>query len=218
MIPMMRRNKGFTLVEIAIVVVIIGLLIGGVIKGGSLIQSAKVSSAITLAQDISVAVNAFKQQYHMLPGDMLINATAPEISNVRTECWTGGKKGNNNGLIDANESQCVPEVLFLAGLGKVDQDGGVPVFKSSYGPVTVKASTLSIGVTTSVAAGNPFPATHVAEFANLPCAVVQEMDRKMDNDILTSGKAVADLTGVADAVNPNTCAADSVVPSYAVAL
>lgn len=44
------------------------------------------------------------------------------------------------------------------------------------------------------------------------------MDRKMDNDILTSGKAVADLTGVADAVNPNTCAADSVVPSYAVAL
>lgn len=215
---MMHRNKGFTLVEISIVIVIIGLLIVGVIKGESLIQSAKVGSAITLAQDISVAVNAFKQQYHMLPGDMLIDATSPEISNVRTECWTGGKKGNNNGLVDANESLCVPEVLFSAGLGKVDQDGGVPVFKSSYGQVMVKASTLSVGVAASIAAGNSFPATHVAEFANLPCAVVQEMDRKMDNDILTSGKAVADLTGVADTGNPNTCATGSVVPSYAVAL
>ena len=104
----MMRNKGFTLIEIAIVITIIGLLMAGVIKGMSLIQSAKVSNAITLAQDISVAVNAFKQQYHMLPGDMSITTEFPSITDA--PCKNGG---NKNGLIDtADEIKCVPEVLF----------------------------------------------------------------------------------------------------------
>lgn len=212
----MMREKGFTLIEISIVIVIIGLLIAGVIKGGSLIQSAKVSNAIALAQDISVAVNAFKQQYHMLPGDMLIDNTTPEIPNVRPECLSGGKKGNNNGLIEAglsgapDESSCVPEVLFQAGLAKVDQDGGVPVFKSYYGPVRVKAASQS-----TVSGFSP-SITHVVEFANLPCEVVLEMDRKMDNDNLTTGKAIATFTP--DPTNTSICLAGSIVPYYAVAL
>ena len=209
----MRRNNGFTLIEISIVIVIIGLLIAGVIKGGSLIQSAKVSNAITLAQDISVAVNAFKQQYHMLPGDMSITTEFPSITDVA--CKNGG---NNNGLIEATESPCVPVVLFKAGLAKVDQDAGVPVFKSYYGPVSVKASSTVAYYQTSITAGTSPATTHVVEFANLPCEVAQEMDRKMDNDDLASGKAVADLTGIADPNNSSTCAAGSVVTTYAVAL
>jgi len=204
------RNKGFTLIEIAIVITIIGLLIAGVIKGMSLIQSAKVSSAITLAQDLSAAVTAFKQQYHMLPGDMLIDSTTPEIPNVRTECMSGGSnKGDNNGLINANESLCVPEVLFRAGLAKVDQDAGWNVFQSSYGLVRVIATSLS-GVVTTLGS-NPFlpSITHVVEFENLPCDVVKEMDSKMDNGDLTSGKAIA---------SSGACAAGSIVPFYAVAL
>lgn len=204
----MMRNKGYTLVEIAIVIVIIGLLIGGVIKGESLIQSAKVSGAITLAQDISVAVGTFKQRYHMLPGDILIDATTPEIS-VRAECWTGGKKGNNNGQIEATESDCVAEELFQAGMAKVEQDNGVPVFKSAYGVVAVKAASLS---EVTIARGvNPFAAsiTHVVEFANLPCAVVQEIDRKIDNDDIKTGKGIASV---------DACPADDIMPFYAVAL
>jgi prepilin-type N-terminal cleavage/methylation domain-containing protein len=205
----MMRNKGYTLVEIAIVIVIIGLLIGGVIKGESLIQSAKISNAITLAQDISVAIGTFKQRYHMLPGDMLIDAATPEI-NVRVECWTGGKKGNNNGQIDASESECVAEELFQAGMAKVDQDNGLPVFKSAYGLVSVKAASLS-EVTLARGNVNPFVAsvTHVVEFANLPCAVVQEIDRKIDNDDIKTGKGIASV---------DTCPADNIIPFYAIAL
>ena len=199
----MLRNNGYTLIEIAIVIVIIGLLIGGVIKGASLVEGAKVSNAITLAQDLSVAVNAFKQQYHMLPGDMAITT---EIPNVRTECKQGGSNaGNNDGLVDATESKCVPEALFQAGLAKVDQEGGWAVFKSYYGSVRVIATSQS-----NVGSGQFAPSiTHVVEFANLPCEVVQEMDRKMDNDNLASGKAIAVVA---------TCVAGSIVPYYAVAL
>lgn len=203
----MMRGRGFTLIELAIVILIIGLLFGGVLKGQSLFQEAKVSNALALAQDLSAAVNAFKQQYHLLPGDLLITT---EIPTVRAECVSGGSNvGNNNGLISALESPCVPEVLSKAGLAKADQEGGWAVFKSYYGPVTVKAASLSPGVAAAIVAGYPFPATHVVEFANLPCEVAQEIDRKIDNDNLASGKGVASVT---------TCAADSIVPFYAVAL
>lgn len=208
--PMMR-NKGFTLIEIAIAIVIIGLLIAGVIKGGSLIEGAKVSNAITLSQDLSVAVNAFKQQYHMLPGDMLVTT---EFPNLRIECKSGGKKGDNNGLIKVSESQCVPEVLFQAGLAKVDRDADVPVFRSYYGSASVIATSLSNVVVNN--GSNKFLAsvTHVVEFANLPCDVVQQIDRKIDNDDLVTGKAIAQGVTVAG----TTCAAGSIVPFYAVAL
>ena len=179
------RSKGFTLIEIAIVITIIGMLMVGVTKVmTSLIQSAKVSSAITLAQDISVAVNAFKQQYHMLPGDMVIDPTNPEISNVRNDCWKGSNKGNNDGLINGNEPLCVPEVLFQAGLAKVDRDSnGFAVFQTSYGPVSVIATSLS-----AVGAGK-FPPSiiHVVEFQNLPCDVAISIDSKMDDGDTTNG-------------------------------
>lgn len=206
----MMRGKGFTLIELAIVMLIIGLLLGGVLKGQSLFQEAKVSNALALAQDLSAAVNAFKQQYHLLPGDMLIASGVPEVPNVRPECVSGLNKGNNNGLISAPlESSCVPEVLSKAGLAKADQEGGWAVFKSYYGPVTVKAASLS---EVKVSRGsNPFAAsiTHVVEFSNLPCEVAQEMDRKIDDGDINSGKGIASVA---------TCAADSIVPFYAVAL
>ncbi len=208
----MMRHKGFTLIEIAIAMVIIGLLIAGVIKGSGLIEGAKVSNAITLAQDLSIAVNAFKQQYHLLPGDMAV--TTADFPTVSAGCqYTGGL--TNDGLIDTPaESACVPEVLSLAGLAKVDRDAGVPVFKSYYGSANVIATNLSHVVVNN--GSNKFLAsvTHVVEFANLPCEIVQQIDRKIDNDDLATGKAIAQ--GVT--VTGTTCTAGSIVPFYAVAL
>src|SRR6516164_11396797 len=66
---LMRRQAGFTLVEIAIVLVIIGLLLGGVLKGQELIESAKVKNIGQDFRAISIAVLTYQDKYRALPGD-----------------------------------------------------------------------------------------------------------------------------------------------------
>src|SRR6185369_11562322 len=84
---MMNRtsNRGFTLIEIAIVLVIIGLLLGGVLKGQELINNARVKSFANDFRNIPVAIYAYQDRYRAIPGDDAqanthvggVNATTP---------------------------------------------------------------------------------------------------------------------------------------------
>lgn len=65
----MRRESGFSLVELSIVLVILGLLTGGVIVGRDLIESAQMRAQINQIRDIEVAMNGFKDKYGAIPGD-----------------------------------------------------------------------------------------------------------------------------------------------------
>ncbi len=65
----MKRQAGFTLVEIAIVLVIIGLLLGGVLKGQELINSAKVKNLATDFRNMSTFVYAYQDKFRAIPGD-----------------------------------------------------------------------------------------------------------------------------------------------------
>lgn len=65
----MIQQRGFTLVEIAIVLVIIGILLGGVLKGRELIQNAKIASLAKSIDEIRAAINAYQDRYHAVPGD-----------------------------------------------------------------------------------------------------------------------------------------------------
>lgn len=69
------RKSGFTLIELSIVLVIIGLLIGGVTIGTDMLKSAKLRSTISDIEKYRSAIHNFRNKYNELPGDMT-NATA----------------------------------------------------------------------------------------------------------------------------------------------
>lgn len=86
------RQSGFTLIEIAIVLVIIGLLLGGVLKGQEMIENGKTKAVVNDFNGFVAAVNSYRDRYKALPGD--------DATDTTTRGWTnnvGG--GNNNGLV-----------------------------------------------------------------------------------------------------------------------
>ena len=91
-----RRQSGFTLIEIAIVLVIIGLLLGGILKGQELINSARVKNLASDFRNIPVFIYGYQDKFKALPGDDK-NAAA----HVGTATFTPGA-GDGNGLIGGN--------------------------------------------------------------------------------------------------------------------
>ncbi len=89
---MKARQAGFTLVEIAIVLVIIGLLLGGVLKGQELINSAKIKNLVNDMNGISSAVYAYQDRFKALPGD---------DANAGTR-WTSTTSGNGDTVLGVN--------------------------------------------------------------------------------------------------------------------
>ena len=109
---MQRRQQGFTLIEIAIVLVIIGLLLGGVLKGQELITSARVRNIISNQDGIKAAYFGFLDRYRALPGDYGPTATAQANIPGCAACLGG----NGNGQIaGADEPQIVWDHLSKAG-------------------------------------------------------------------------------------------------------
>ena len=84
----MKTLKGFTLVEIAIVLVIIGLLLGGILKGQEMITQAKIKNVIADMSGVSAAMYGYLDRYRALPGD-----------DGKADRWTGATKGDGNGVI-----------------------------------------------------------------------------------------------------------------------
>jgi prepilin-type N-terminal cleavage/methylation domain-containing protein len=65
-----KSTEGFTLIELAIVLVIIGLIVGGVLVGRDLIRAAEVRATISQLEKYQTAVNTFRGKYNAIPGDM----------------------------------------------------------------------------------------------------------------------------------------------------
>jgi len=105
-----NNQKGFTLVELSIVIVLIGLIVAGVTAGQSLVKQAQLRSIITESEQVRVATNAFLLEYNGLPGDITNGA----------DYWAASSSGDGNKRITthaaSDEGYAAWEQLALAGL------------------------------------------------------------------------------------------------------
>jgi len=131
---MRRSQSGFTLIEIAIVLVIIGLLLGGVLKGQELINSAKVKNFATDFRSVPLFIYGYQDKYKALPGDDVNAAThvggAATSAGVTLLTPTAGTLGNGtlngnyNSLINTDETLAFWQEVRLAGLAAGPTDFG----------------------------------------------------------------------------------------------
>jgi prepilin-type N-terminal cleavage/methylation domain-containing protein len=98
---MKSSQKGFTLVEIAIVLVIIGLLLGGILKGQEMITQAKIKNVIADISGVSAAMYGYQDRYKALPGD-------DKNANPR---WSSTTPGNGDGYIQGVYNLAAPATL-----------------------------------------------------------------------------------------------------------
>ncbi len=105
-----KLHKGFTILEISIVLVIVGLLVAGVLGGQEVIKAMKINGTISQMNEITAAANSFKLKYDSIPGDMPdatdywgVNGSGSAINDgscnnfnkeTRTTC-----NGDGNGLV-----------------------------------------------------------------------------------------------------------------------
>ncbi len=93
---MPNKQSGFTLVEIAIVLVIIGLLLGGVLKGQELINSAKVKNFATDFRNIPLFIYGYQDKFRALPGDdaSAVAHLGADATQIPTTSGNGVLNGN----------------------------------------------------------------------------------------------------------------------------
>lgn len=188
---MKKRQGGFTLVEIAIVLVIIGLLLGGVLKGQEMITQAKIRNAANDLNGVSVAIYGYQDRYRHLPGDdpgqirWSVGGSALTVAANQGD-GNNALSGSYSSTTDSDETRKFWLNLRLAGfvagdLSSVASGSAQPV-NAAGGIIGVQAG--GLGLTgTVVCAGS------------LPAKIAQALDAQMDDGNATSGNVRALIEG-----------------------
>jgi len=174
----MRRQRGFTLIEIAIVLVIIGLLLGGVLKGQELITSARVRNLIALQDGVKAAFFGFQDRFRAYPGDY-----AAAVVNINGATVNG----DGDGLIElagagtaAREDIAVWEHLSRAGFinGSYVYAAAPTPASNAISPYTVPMQVINDAVYADAA---PAARHNIKTGNQIPAEIIAELDRKIDD-------------------------------------
>lgn len=188
-----RHNQGFTLIEIAIVLVIIGLLLGGILKGQELIISARVRNLIAQQDGVKAAFFGFQDRFRAFPGDY--TAATTNIVGVSAASVCGGPvvgNGNGNGRIETTNSE---NVLAWEHLSKAGFITGTYTCLAAEGPTTSPVNPYGVymqvvfdGIYGAGDTTTPSPLRHnIKSGSQVPVEIIAEMDRKIDDGAPNTG-------------------------------
>ena len=197
-----KHQSGFTLIEIAIVLVIIGLLLGGILKGQELINSARVKNLGTDFRNIPLFIYGYQDKFKTLPGD------DPAAS---AHVGTTAASGNGNGVINGNwfsitaadESVLFWQHVRLAGLAPGRTT--IPtILPGDYNTKNASGGIIGIQSGTTVAADAPIIGadSNAISGAYIICSTgilgkfVKQLDIQMDDSNTAAGSMMATPTTV----------------------
>jgi prepilin-type N-terminal cleavage/methylation domain-containing protein len=192
----MRKQNGFTLIEIAIVLVIIGLLLGGVLKGQELITAARVRNLAAQLDGVKIAYLGFQDRYRALPGDYPLGAANANIPGPAGNATLGCAGANcSNGKIDdtggvgGNESILVWHQLARAGFIIGSYDGVAAAPTATNTPTNPFSGYLQIIFDNdySDVAAPVANAMNIKTGSNVPSPILAELDRKIDDGLPQTG-------------------------------
>lgn len=177
---MKSQQSGFTLVEIAIVLVIIGLLLGGILKGQEMITQAKIKNVIADMSGVTAAMYGYQDRYKALPGD----------DKLATR-WAGATAGNGDGVVLGGWTEAAKESTYfwdhLRRSGFISGSGSDNPFNAVSGRIGVQTGD---GTNTSPNPGilsdaDPTTPTKYTALvlcsANLPDKIAISVDSQMDD-------------------------------------
>ena len=197
-----KTQSGFTLVEIATVLVIIGLLLGGVLKGQELVHSAKTKNLANDFRSISTAVYAYQDRFRALPGDDRsaathvggANATGDGLGNARINgAWNSETK--------TDESYLFWQHLRLAGLVTGTSDTA----SSDYLPRNAEGGHIGVtGEAILTQPKTPYPASFYVCSQGILGRYARQIDTTIDDGntqtgavrVLSDGATNSDATDV----------------------
>ena len=196
---MKKQQAGFTLIELAIVLVIIGLLLGGVLKGQELINSAKVKNLANDFRTIPVYIYGYQDKFKALPGD---------DKNAATHVGSAALSGDGNGALggtwfdaganDTSEAYQFWRQVRLANLAP----GVTDVANVDWRPTNADGNPVGIMAGTNVAAssamkdasGNAIKGSYVICSQGVLGKYVIQLDVTMDDGNSSTGSMLAAKT------------------------